>query len=349
MTKRINVLASWSGPGGGEQSAAKIVRMLREKGWHVNAIPWKSIHPDHREIVNTNFDFENMKNKMEEGIPLLFYGNDNVNEFADKAEGICKKSSGVVIGINFIVGRLPKTKWLFDKLRCVVFQNKEKRDDWKRKEIAESRLEILYGAIDLDQFDGKPTIRNKDLVVLRMSNTDSRKFVTKKHVNDGEKVHCWQKHLVKELDSQFYSALAMAVPNIRFEFMVACNEVENHFRKDPKFKFWKWNEIPVKDFLSRGHVFLYRTSNAWRDQYPRVIAEALASGLPCLVEPRDGPMDRIVYGYNGFHCITINDYINQLKLLEDNESLRLHMSKNCSTFAKEKLDPYKWVDLIENI
>jgi len=299
--------------------------------------------------VNVDFNFYDMKEKMESNIPLIFYGNDNVNEFAEKAQSIIKQTSFFIIGINFIVGKLPKTEWLYDKLRCVVFQNREKREDWTRKAIGKTDLKVLYGAINLKQFNPVPERREGNLVVLRHSNGDRRKFVTKQHQNKGEKIHCWQKHLLKELDIYFYRKIMEVVPNIQFEFMVACDELKNNFKDNSNFKFWKWNEISVKEFLSRGHVFLYRTSNDWRDQYPRVIGEALACGLPCLVEPRDGPMDRIQYGYNGFHCITTEDYITQLKLLERNEDLRLDMTKNCIQFAKEKLDPYKWVKLLETL
>ena len=45
--KEINVLASLSSKGGGEQSACKVVELLRNAGWKVNFHPWDTVHKNY--------------------------------------------------------------------------------------------------------------------------------------------------------------------------------------------------------------------------------------------------------------------------------------------------------------
>ena len=113
--------------------------------------------------------------------------------------------------------------------------------------------------------------------------------------------------------------------------------------------FRKWDELPVGEFLSRGHVFLYRTSNLWRDNYPRVVGEALAAGLPVLSEPRDGTRDRIVHGDTGFYCVDYDGFLYALRLLRRKEEYRLEMGKRAREWAIKNLHPDRWHDVLYEI
>src|SRR5690606_32806971 len=99
----------------------------------------------------------------------------------------------------------------------------------------------------------------------------------------------------------------------------------------------------------RGHIYLYRTSNLWRDQYPRVVAEALAVGLPILSEPRDGTMDRIVHGSTGLYCIDYDAFASAIKLFKRKENLRKDMGKNAKIWARDNLDPKRWVEVLNGV
>ena len=113
--------------------------------------------------------------------------------------------------------------------------------------------------------------------------------------------------------------------------------------------FHNWDSMPVTEFLSRGHVYLYRTSNAWRDNYPRVVAEALAAGLPVVTEPRDGTKDRVEHGDTGFYFTDYDGAVYALKALSRKEKLWRAMSQNAKDWARKNLDPRRWVSLIEEI
>jgi len=180
---------------------------------------------------------------------------------------------------------------------------------------------------------------------------DYRKYVTSQSEGNGEKIHIWQKHFHKYQDVQFYKRFLgeLSFP-VRFEFMEAHPELVTELKNDEEhFRFYKLDEIPVAEFLSRGHVYLYRTSNLWRDNYPRVVGEALAAGLPVLTEPRDGTLDRTQHGDTGLFCIDHDAYLYGLKLFHRKEDYRYKIGLNAKEWAKNNLDPRKWVEIINGL
>lgn len=358
-SKEINVLASLSSKGGGEQSACEIVRLLRQAGWLVHFYPWDKVHSNYKSLDISEFSFKNgMVENMRTGLPLLFYANDQIWDFCDEnsTRGLIDNSSSVVIGINYVNGNLPKAHWLSssDKVKAVIFQNREKMDEFARDAIGfESTEKIsMFGAISLDNFLELTLAdrdKNKELVVLKHCTGDYRKYVTKESSKKGEKIHVWQKNIIKEDDIKFYTRLLKDIPKARFEFMEAHRELVDHFGNEPRMVFHNWNSMSVQDFLRRGHVYLYRSSNAWRDQYPRVVAEALAAGLPVLTEPRDGTYDRVIHGDTGFYCVDYDGFRYALKLLERKDGYRKSMGIKAKEWAKKNLDPKEWIRVLERI
>jgi len=357
--KEINLVGNLNSKGGGEQSLLKIAEVLQDANWKVNLHPWGSVHSSYNDskVKIQPHSFENgMAENMKPGLPLLFYANDCTGKFAEYGESVVNNSSNVIIGINYVNRPLPMCHWLSKsgKLRAVIFQNTEKMNEWTRDEVGFNGLKkiVLFGAIELDKFleiCTKNRKKDENLVVLRHSVGDYRKFVTKESQNRGEKIHIWQKHFDKELDTKFYTRLLKKFKNIQFEFMEGHKELINHFKSENRMIFHEWNAMPVNKFLERGHVYLYRTSNLWRDNYPRVVAEALAAGLPVITEPRDGTFDRVRHGDTGFHCVHYNEFQTAIEALIRKEKLRQEMGRNAKDWARMNLDPRRWVDIIEGI
>jgi glycosyltransferase involved in cell wall biosynthesis len=357
--KEINLLGNLNTKGGGEQSLCMIAGLLQKSGWKVNLYPWGSVHDNYKNngLHIMPYSFKNgMAENMDIGLPLLFYANDCVWDFAKNAQDIVDKSSDVIIGINYCNGSLTKAEWLSktNKLKAIIFQNKEKKDEFVRDAIGFEAIRkiVLYGAIDLDRFlEVCPSERKKSdvLVVLKHCVGDYRKHVTEASAKQGEKIHIWQKNVLKEPDTKFYSRLLKDTKNTRFEFMEAHKELIEYFKNEPRMIFHKWDSIPVTEFLKRGHVYLYRTSNMWRDQYPRVVAEALAVGLPVLTEPRDGTKDRVVHGDTGFYAVHYDEFLLHLKTLQRKEKYRYRMGMFAKDWARQNLDPRRWIDVLEEV
>jgi len=340
--------------GGGEQSLCTIAKLLQNAGWKVNVWPWSTVHDNYKNLgLNIKSSYKDGIDKFPSGQDWLFYANDCIWDFVKTAEPLVKKMNKLIVGINYCNGTLPKCDWLAKtgKLKAVIFQNKERKDDFERQAVGFEKTELitLFGAIELDKFLEVCINKRNDkdkLVILKHCVNDYRKYVTKESENNGDKIHLWQKNLHKELDTKFYARLLKDTKDTVFEFMEAPEELENEFKNEPRMKFHKWNSMPVDKFLSRGHIYLYRTSNMWRDNYPRVMAEALASGLPVLTEPRDGPLDRVQYGDTGFYCVDYDNYLYAIKLLQRKEDYRHKMGMNAKDWARENLDPNRWVDIV---
>ena len=379
----LNFLASFSSAGGGEQSAKKMIQVLRDAGCKVNAYSWAEIHRDHQDIGllgDRNKFVEKIHTQLgtgefslhgndEKQLPLLVIGNDQVYEMPKDAafRKIVESSSQVFLVINWAVGDVPKTEWLVKKLTAVVFHNSEKIQDWNKKykpvekihefSLQNNRPKLIpfIGAIDIEKFLALPIAkREKDqpLVIVKHGVADNRKYVCKDTIDKGEKIHLWQSHCIRRLDVDFYSWLVngkLKKYNPRFEFMQAPEELRNHFKDHPQFKFYRWNEISVTDFLARGHIYLDRCSDEWRHNFPRTCAEALSAGLPVIAEQRDGWKDRIIHGDTGFLSIHDNDFEDKLELLARKEDYRLAMGNAAREYAKEKLDPRRWVGLVKEL
>jgi ADP-heptose:LPS heptosyltransferase len=357
--KTINLVGNLNSSGGGEQSLCMIARLLMDNGWKVNLYPWSSVHDNYKNlglnIMPINYQEGRLEN-IEKNLPMLFYANDCIWDFCKTAQDLVDKCSSLIIGINFCNGSMPKTEWLAksDKLKAIIFQNEEKREEFDRDAIGFDTVKriVLYGAIDLNKhlevcITKRPD--DQELVILKHCVPDYRKYITKESQGSGEKIHLWQKNLSKELDVKFYERLLKDTKHVRFEFMEAHEELVNAFPNNARMIFHKWNAMPVDKFLSRGHLYLYRTSNMWRDNYPRVVAEALAAGLPVLTEPRDGTKDRVIYGDTGFYCVDYDGFLYAIKLLQRKEEYRHKMGMFCKDWARMNLNPIKWVDIIEEI
>jgi len=358
--KEINLLGNLNSAGGGEQSLCTIAKLLEKSGWKVNLYPMGSVHQNYKNldlnIMEHNFS-NGMRSSMKDGLPLLFYANDSTRKFVEEGQEIVDKSSDVIIGINYINKPIPNCAWLSQskKVKGIIFQNKEKLNEFKRDQIGfeDTKLINLYGAIDLNKFLEVCPAERKDskdkLIILKHCCADYRKYVTKESENKGDKVHIWQKKLAKDVDTKFYSRLLKEIDNVEFRFMAAHKELVEYFQHDNRMKFYSFDEISVTEFLKQGHIYLYRTSNLWRDNLPRGMIEAMAVGLPIIGEPRDGPYDRIIHGENGMYACHYDEFKLHIKTLQRKEDMRREMGQFGKQYAKNHYNPKEWVSVIEEL
>jgi hypothetical protein len=343
--------------------------MLSKAGWKVNLFPWGTVNKkfvDNKFLINEPFRYVEdgkflhggMEEKMTQGIPLFFYANDSIWDFQKYAQGIVEKSSSVIISINFMTGDLYKCDWLdkTDKLKGIIFQNPEKREEWVKRSIffRNTKLLVYVGAIDLDRMLEicVPVVeKGKPFRILKHGKPDARKYVTEETQSRGKKVHVWQKHFPKELDTKFYSRLLKDTHNTVFEFMSAPGEMVDYFKNEKRMIFHKWDSMPVEEFLSRGHLYLDHLSNDWSHSYPRTIGEAMAAGLPIICEPRDGQMERVgtKYGDSGLVAIDYDEFLAGIKKFQRKEKWRQEVGMFNKEWSRKNLDPKKWVDIIEDI
>jgi glycosyltransferase involved in cell wall biosynthesis len=91
-----------------------------------------------------------------------------------------------------------------------------------------------------------------------------------------------------------------------------------------------WPEVAqsaVPEFLAGLDCFVYRTSSRFQEAYGRVIAEAMACGVPVIVESRVGASAHIDHGVNGFIANTDAEVIVAVERLRRDPALRSSMSR----------------------
>lgn len=88
-------------------------------------------------------------------------------------------------------------------------------------------------------------------------------------------------------------------------------------------------EIPqrrIPEFLAGLDCFVYRTAPSCQEAYGRVVAEALACGVPVVVEARVGASKHIEHGVNGYIANTDAEVIAAVERLRLDPALRASMS-----------------------
>ncbi len=151
---------------------------------------------------------------------------------------------------------------------------------------------------------------------------------------------------------RFYGRLLNKTPKqVIFEFMEAHQELVQAYQDEPRMIFRKFNEMPVEQFLSRGHCYLMRSSNHWRDMYPRVHGEAICSGLASIIEPRDGTAERLFreVGNVGFFACHFDEFLLHLLTLERKRDLQYEMGRYAKEWGRRNLDPQVIIDKIEEL
>lgn len=106
------------------------------------------------------------------------------------------------------------------------------------------------------------------------------------------------------------------------------------------------NSQPVASLLQQMDIFVYKTNLT--ETWGRTVTEAMASGLPVVVENRGGVAEQVRDGIDGFVCATDKEFIEKLRLLASNPRLRFRMGKHARERAeaftkqnfKEQVEPF---------
>ena len=103
----------------------------------------------------------------------------------------------------------------------------------------------------------------------------------------------------------------------------------------------KRNSPPVHDFLALGNVFWYDLPDNYTEGGPKVILEAMASGLPVVTGNHSGPRDRVIPG-TGYLCDSFTDTLEALNDL-DNLETRKQYGESARDHARKHFDPEVWI------
>ena len=118
----------------------------------------------------------------------------------------------------------------------------------------------------------------------------------------------------------------------------------NNWRKeDSRYHMFGWDSMRIDEFLSNGSLFHYRLPKNMNDQGPRVIVEAMASGIPVIAEPRDGAADRITED-TGWLRSDNAGFVSVVESIADDITILEEKGVASRRRAREEFNPWKWVE-----
>ena len=89
------------------------------------------------------------------------------------------------------------------------------------------------------------------------------------------------------------------------------------------------------EFLPTLHAMVFAGATA--ENWPRVGLEAMAAGVPLVVDRRGGWCEMVRHGQTGFLCATENDFAHHTARLARDEPLRLHVAHQARRELEERL------------
>jgi len=308
-TTGIGVYCNTKIDGGGEQSAKQIAKMLGCPLYSLTTDEWKNHQPEMQVWY------------MNDAVYRLF-----VPENIDYFKFNVMNAKKVFIILNFVVGGMNKQKWAKDYVKKFLFLNKEKRDGFLEgcvDELKDIPRVALPPAVDIEQFLNIERDYNREVLTIGRHSRISLKYP-----ND---------------PVPMYKECKENITDVKFAFQIPHPKIKKEFEKDERFILNTWNQVPVRDFLASIDVYLSIINPKTRDQGPRTLIEAMASGLPCVVENRDGMKERIIHGETGYLVNSEKEAIEAVVKLCHEKEARIRIGKTAREIARS-FRPERWLD-----
>jgi ADP-heptose:LPS heptosyltransferase len=261
---------------------------------------------------------------------FLLTSDDYVWEF--KKEEVASLFSNInakrkVMYINYRIGEIGKITWTWDWDKY-LFLNSELEEAFTSNYMKSHSFDQIYSfstkvlppPTSLDEYYKNEINYEGNLKIVRHSSQGNAKY------------------------SNDFNSMAQRIfekiPDATIRLMPPPSFIENFEGKIIKHQR---NSPSVNEFLAMGNVFWYNLPNGYTEGGPKVILEAMASGLAVVTGNHSGPKDRVIHGVNGFLCDSFEEELEALFELSENVKLRVKMGEAAREHAKKNFDPENWI------
>lgn len=321
----LKVLFNGRGEGGAERSTTWIMNRFIELGWKVQ---YFSSHETpsgtFKKEGNKKVEFIN-KDGLKEACDILFlYTNDWVWDF--KLPEVRNLINSIearrkVMAVNYRLGDIGTQRALWtigwDKY---IFLNSSLESSLLERNV-KANTSILPPPTDLSKFlENKPNY-NGNLRLIRHSSQGDSKYP-------------------KDFNEIVEKVLYM-IPGSEIFLMPAPSFLSDELKNNDRIHTFKRNQPEVKEFLSYGNVFWYKLPKGYHDQGPKVIMEAMSSGLSVIADNHSGAKDRVVSG-TGYLCNNLEQHINAMKDLISSRH-REYQGMKAKEHAEKNYNPENWI------
>lgn len=305
----VAVLCNTKIRGGGEQSAQWLASQLGASLVSLSTNEWRACKAKKQIWYMNNSIYKLLEDK-------------------DDFRRVLGYADEIYIILNFVLGGFQRQRWAEEyPIKKIFFLNNEKKDEFKEKcvlELKQVPLVVLPPPVDIDKY---LTIQRPERDVLTIGR-HSR--ISLKYPDD---------------PVSMYEGLCEKT-SARFSFMAAHPKIVKRFSGDPRFSFHALDSMPVSEYLEGIDIYLAIINPKTKDQGPRVLMEAMASGLPCIVENRNGMKDRMIDGITGYLVDSEEEAIDRAVELIENKDKRIKMGQAARRIAAT-FRPELWIKEIK--
>lgn len=337
-SKSIKIISTARGWGGCARSITTIMKFLLAQGHKVEFIPFRNAVASREFQEMLNGELKDVKVSLGYGTiheacdVLLVYADDYVWEF--KTEAMAEVFSDInaekkIMMLNYRRGEVGKISWTRGWDQYMFLCSAQEKELLAVYPEAAGRTKILPPCTILEPFLAMNPNYENGIRIVRHNSQGDTKFINDRFT--------W-KDCEREIISLF---------ECRSDLIMSMMPGPSFFPLHQKFNKVAKTADPnvIAQFLAEGNLFWYSLPYGYMDMGPRVVLEAMAVGLPCLVDSQSGgAVDRISNpGTDAGWALDSKQWVDVIRNIRP---LDLQMR---GQIAKEKafsLRPEKWVEVL---
>jgi glycosyltransferase involved in cell wall biosynthesis len=326
---RIRFICNAHAIGGGEFSSSYLMTELARQGHEVMLSPCAGINAKYPRPEGVQIRAAYAQEPAVACDLLVFYANDHAYKLEQNRDiwlQAMAAAGRTVAVLNFVAGNAV-TEWFASRLAKAMFLNSTKEREFLEKAKGFSgTTRVLPPPVDL-----KPFLQIQP---------DYSKIAFVRHSRIYGKYN-------RDETIRLVSEFGEIVPDAEFWFMAGPDFLRPMAQANPRIRLLRWSEQSVPQFLSHGSLFWYRLPAALRDQGPRVIVEAMAAGIPCIADNRDGAKDRVT-PETGWLCNNLQEYIAVVRDIAKNPVVLRHKGEAARQRAITHFRPERWLEMLHS-